>query len=269
LAALINPRGVSAEGQAKQLQQAARTLGVQQLEILHASTDQEIESAFETLVQRRAGGLVIGADPFFLAAGRTKQLAALALRHGVPAIDGNLDFAPAGGLMSYGGSLTQTHHLAGVYTARILHGEKPADLPVQMSTRIELIINQKTARSFPLTILGRADEVIEVGAIGEGREFIAGLLAPGCGRWRFVPKGKTCRWWDIFTPGSAPQGLVPFRAGLREAGFVHLPSSDLNVTCGILRSFCFRPPMDRHLNAKSLYRAFSLWPRYCEPSTVK
>jgi putative tryptophan/tyrosine transport system substrate-binding protein len=163
IAALINPRGKSAESQAKGLQQAAPTLGVQQLQILHASTDQEIESAFETLVQLRASGLVVGADPFF--GGRTEQLAALSLRYAVPTITTNRDFAAAGGLMSYGASGTDGHELAGVYTGRILNGERPADLPVQLSSKVELVINTKTAKALgiklPDSLLARADEVIE------------------------------------------------------------------------------------------------------------
>ena len=156
IAALINPG--EDESETKELQEAARTLGVQ-LQILHASTDQEIESTFETVVRLRAGGLVIG-DGF-----GGDKVAALALHHAVPAIYPGRSFPAAGGLMSYGASVTDAFRLAGVYTARVLNGEKPADLPVQRSTKVELTINMKTAKAlgitFPLTLLGRADEVIE------------------------------------------------------------------------------------------------------------
>ena len=141
---------------------AARSLGLQ-LHVLHASTERDLDSALQLLSSLRAGALVIGSDPFFIS--RSEQLAALALRHAVPTIFQYREFAAAGGLMSYGGDTTEPYRLVGVYTGRILKGEKPADLPVQQSTKIELIINLKTAKALGLTVpqalLSRADEVIE------------------------------------------------------------------------------------------------------------
>jgi putative ABC transport system substrate-binding protein len=155
---LVNPTNPNVETLSRELQTAARALGLQ-LHVLHASTERDFETVFTTLVQLRAGGLVIGVDGFFT--GRSKQLAAMALRQAVPAIYQYREFAATGGLMSYGGSLTDPARLVGNYAGRILKGEKPADLPVQQSTKVELIINLKTARTlgltFPLTLLGRAD----------------------------------------------------------------------------------------------------------------
>src|SRR5260221_6551617 len=159
---LFNPTNAVAEIQSKDLQAAARTLGLQ-LRIVHASTEHDFDPAFATLSQARAGGLVIGTDGFLVS--QSAQLAALAVRHALPAIFQYRAFVTAGGLMSYGGSVTDSYRLSGVYTGRILKGEKPADLPVQQATKVELIINLKTARTlgltFPITLLGRADEVIE------------------------------------------------------------------------------------------------------------
>jgi putative ABC transport system substrate-binding protein len=146
----------------RNLQAAARTLGLQ-LHVLNASTERDIDMAFATLVQLRAGGLVVGGDVFFTS--RSEQLAALTLRHVVPSIFQDRAFAAAGGLMSYGGNLTDSYRLAGVYTGRILKGEKPADLPVMQSIKFELVINAQIARLLGLTIppglLAIADEVIE------------------------------------------------------------------------------------------------------------
>jgi putative tryptophan/tyrosine transport system substrate-binding protein len=162
MAVLLNPTYPSAETQSRGMQAAARTLGVQ-LHILRASNERDIDDAFATLAQLRAGAFVISSDPFFNS--RAEQFAALALRHAVPTIFQYREFAAAGGLMSYGGSIIDSYRQAGVYTGRILKGEKPADLPVQQSTKVELIINLKTAKALglevPRTLIARADEVIE------------------------------------------------------------------------------------------------------------
>jgi ABC-type uncharacterized transport system substrate-binding protein len=162
VAALVNPNTTAAETQSTDLQTAARALGLK-LHVLHASTERDLDTVFATLLQTGPGGLVVGNDPFFTT--RSEQLAALALRHAVPAIFQYREFAAAGGLMSYGGNLTDNYRLTGVYTGRILKGEKPADLPVQQSTKVELIINLRTAKALgldvPPTLLARADEVIE------------------------------------------------------------------------------------------------------------
>jgi len=159
---LLNPINPIAETQAKDLQAAANKLGVS-LHVLHASTEREFEPAFAALTQLRAGGLVIGTDGFLVS--RSEQLAALTLRHALPAIFQYRAFVEAGGLMSYGGSVTDSYRLSGIYAGRILKGEKPADLPVQQATKVELIINLKTGKALgltvPLPLLGRADEVIE------------------------------------------------------------------------------------------------------------
>jgi putative tryptophan/tyrosine transport system substrate-binding protein len=162
IAALVNPTFPGSDIQARDLQAAAGTLGLR-LHILHASTERDINAAFATLARLQASGLVIGNDPFFTS--WSEQLAALALRHAVPVIYEFRAFAAAGGLMSYGPRIADLYRLVGVYTGRILKGEKPADLPVQQSTSIELIINLKTAKALgldvPPTLLARADEVIE------------------------------------------------------------------------------------------------------------
>jgi ABC-type uncharacterized transport system substrate-binding protein len=162
IATLVNPANRSAEIQVRDIQAAARTLGLE-LHILQASTEREIDAAFAALTRLRAGALVISPEAFFNS--RSEQLAALTVRHAVPAIYTYREFAAAGGLMSYGGSLTDSYRQAGVYIGRILKGEKPADLPVQQSAKVELIINMKTAKALGLTVpfalLGRADEVIE------------------------------------------------------------------------------------------------------------
>jgi putative ABC transport system substrate-binding protein len=162
IALLLNPTNAVAETQLKDFDAAAATLGVK-LHVLHASSERDFETAFAALRQVRAGGLVIGTDGFLVS--QSEHLAALTLRDAVPAIFQYRAFAQAGGLMSYGGSVTDSYRLSGVYTGRILKGEKPADLPVQQATKVELIINLKTAKALgltvPLPLVGRADEVIE------------------------------------------------------------------------------------------------------------
>jgi len=162
VALLINPINPNSERQSKDMQAAARSLGLQ-LHALHASTERDFDTAFARLVQLRAGALIIGADAFFI--NQSEQLGALALRHAVPAISFYREFVAAGGMMSYGGDLIDAYRLMGVYGGRILKGEKPADLPVQQETKFALIINLKAAKTLgltvPLPLLGRADEVIE------------------------------------------------------------------------------------------------------------
>ena len=163
IALLINPTSsLISERITRELQSSARALGVQ-LHIVQASTERDFDPAFATLAQTGVSGLVIAPDALFIS--RSDQLAALTLRHAVPTITQFREFVAAGGLMSYGGSFTETARQVGVYTGRILRGEKPADLPVRQLTRVELIINLKTAKALgitvPLSLLGRADEVIE------------------------------------------------------------------------------------------------------------
>ena len=163
MALLVNPTNPSlAETISKNAQAAARILGLQ-LHVLYASTERDIDAAFATLLQLRAGGLVVSSDTFFTS--RLQQLVALTLRHAVPAIFHVRNFAAAGGLMSYAASFAEAWRQVGVYCSRILKGEKPADLPVVQSTRVQLVINLKTAKALgltvPLPLLALADEVIE------------------------------------------------------------------------------------------------------------
>jgi putative ABC transport system substrate-binding protein len=160
---LVNPIDATrADIILKDMQTAAEGLGVQ-LHVVRASTDEEIAAAFKSLVQRQTAGLVIGGEPFFNS--RSKLLGELSIQHGVSTIYQLSAFAAAGGLMSYGGSLTDAYRLSGIYAGRILKGEKPGDLPIQLATKVEMVINLKTAKalgiSIPLDLLGRADEVIE------------------------------------------------------------------------------------------------------------
>jgi putative ABC transport system substrate-binding protein len=160
---LVNPNDPAlADTQTKDFLSAAQTLGIE-LHVLNASTEDDLDMVFTKLSQLGAAALVISTDPFFTS--RSVQLATLATRNAMPAAYKGRDFAAAGGLLGYGTDIAETFRLAGVYTARILKGEKPADLPVQQASKVELIINLKTAKaldiSFPITLLGRADEVIE------------------------------------------------------------------------------------------------------------
>jgi putative ABC transport system substrate-binding protein len=161
MALLVYSASPFAETLSRDAQAAAQALGLR-LHVLYASTESDFHTVFETLTQLRAGALVIGPDTFFNS--RAEQLAGLALRNRVPTVS-QFQFAAAGGLMSYGGNLMDGHRLAGIYVGRILKGEKPADLPVQQSTKVELIINLNTAKALGLTVppslLARADEVIE------------------------------------------------------------------------------------------------------------
>jgi putative ABC transport system substrate-binding protein len=162
VAVLVNPTTPLTEPETRGVRDAARSLGLQ-LHVLNASTESEIDTAFRTLVELRAGALVVSVELFLN--NQRAQIVALAARHAVPAIYGVREFATAGGLMSYGNDLADAYRQSGIYAAKILKGAKPADLPVQQVVRVELVINLKTAKTlgltFPNTLLGRADEVIE------------------------------------------------------------------------------------------------------------
>jgi putative ABC transport system substrate-binding protein len=162
IAVLVNTTNENAAVDTKEAEAAASTLGLE-LQVLKASNARAIDDAFADLVERRAAALLIEGDPFFI--GRMNQLVVLTSRHGIPAIYQSRDFPDAGGLMSYGASRSDALHLAGGYTGRILKGERPIDLPVQLATKLELVINLNTAKALslnvPPTLLARADEVIE------------------------------------------------------------------------------------------------------------
>ena len=159
---IVNPTNPNAELQAKNLQQATSQLGLQ-LHVLYAKSEADLNSAFTEMTQHHVGGLLIGGDGFLET--QEAQIAALSLRNELPTISFERNFPMRGGLMSYGGSFAETYRLLGVYAGRVLKGERPADLPVQQSTRLELVINLKTAKALridvPPPLLARADEVIE------------------------------------------------------------------------------------------------------------
>jgi putative ABC transport system substrate-binding protein len=160
---LVNPADPAlADTEMREVESAARTLGLE-LHVLNASTELDLETVFTNLVHLQAGGLVIGTDAFFTS--RSNQLAALAAHYAVPTVYKRREFAAAGGLLSYGSDVTDSYRLVGVYAGRILKGDKPADLPVQQATKIELFINLKTAKALginvPLTLSARADQVFE------------------------------------------------------------------------------------------------------------
>ena len=162
LGVLMNPKTVDSEIQLSEVLTAARALQ-QRTEVVNASNELEIETAFLTLAQRKVGAILVGADPFFN--NRRELIISLAARYAIPAIYPLRDFADSGGLVSYGTSLVDAYHQVGIYAARILKGERPADLPVMQPTKFDLIINLRTAKALGLNVpdklLARADEVIE------------------------------------------------------------------------------------------------------------
>ena len=162
IALLVNPDNATAGRVIREVQEAARTKGLQ-LHVLKARSESEIDAAFASLVQLHAGALVVAADPFL--SSRRDQLVALASRGAVPSIFAWREFATSGGLISYGPSLTSVFRLVGHYAGKVLKGAKPAELPVQLPTTYELVINLKTAEALglvvPQSLLARADEVIE------------------------------------------------------------------------------------------------------------
>jgi putative ABC transport system substrate-binding protein len=160
---LVDPNDpAAAEPQEREVLRSARTLGLE-VRVLNAGTEREFDGVFAKLKELQVSALLISAGVFFTS--HTEQLGILAARHAIPAIYARRGFATAGGLLSYGSDITESYRLAGNYTGRVLKGDKPADLPVQQATKVELIINLKAAKALginvPLPILGRADEVIE------------------------------------------------------------------------------------------------------------
>jgi putative ABC transport system substrate-binding protein len=162
MALLVNPTTPAAKVMARDVQAAARALGLR-LHVLHAASDSDFDPAFASAAQLQAGALIIGGDPFFTS--RSRHLGELTVARRIPTIYEFREFAEAGGLISYGTSLADAYRQVGVYTGRVLKGEKPSDLPVQQATKVELILNLKTAKALgitvPISLLGRADEVIE------------------------------------------------------------------------------------------------------------
>ena len=162
IAALLNPNNPDAESQSRELQAAARTLG-EQMQTFNAISEIEIDAAFVMIAQLRAGALLIGSDPLFV--DRRDQIVTLSARHAIATVYETRESVVAGGLMSYGTSLTDGYRQVGIYTGRVLKGDKPSDLPVVQSTKFEFVINLKTAKALGLTIpsgvLAIADEVIE------------------------------------------------------------------------------------------------------------
>ena len=227
VAVLINPAYPTAETQWRDLQAAARTLGLE-LRVLYASTERDFETSFATLAQLRASALVIGNDLFFNS--RSEQLAALVARHAVPTIYQTREFATAGGLVSYGGSIKDSYRQVGIYTGRILKGEKPADLPVQQTTKVELIVNLKTAKelgidcsAFPAWPRRRGDRM-------KRRDFIvvsAGAVAlplAARGQQR-IPSVGVLRFSGL----PAENAVGALREGLRELGYVEGQNINLEI----------------------------------------
>ena len=159
---LVNPTNPLAKSVVSAVQAAAGSLGLE-LQLVSARNDEELDAVFASLPRLRVAALVIGTDPFFTS--RAEKLGTMSLRLAIPAIYQYRQFTASGGVMSFGGSILESYHHAGLYVARILKGEKPGDLPVQLSTKVELIFNLKSAKALgltvPLSLLGRADEVIE------------------------------------------------------------------------------------------------------------
>jgi putative ABC transport system substrate-binding protein len=162
VACLVNPSSPEAEAQLTDIREAARTTG-KDLRLLNVSNDHDLDAAFAALVREQIGGLLVANDAFFV--GRREQIVALAARNAIPTMYFLREFAAVGGLMSYGNSLADAYHRVGISTGKILRGAKPSDLPVEQAVKIELVLNLKAAKAlgitFPITLLGRADEVIE------------------------------------------------------------------------------------------------------------
>ena len=222
VALLVNPTNpISTENQTRDLQSAARALGLQ-LHVLHASHERDFETVFASLAQLRADAIVILPDGF--SNSRTEQLAALTLRHAVPSIFQNREFTAAGGLASYGGSTANAFRLVGVYTGRILRGEKPAELPVQQATKFELIVNLKTAKALGLDVPADAARSRRRGDRMKRREFIT-LLGGAAAAWPLAARAQqpampVIGFLSSGSPAAFAHFVAAFRRGLGEAGFV-------------------------------------------------